>query len=160
MELTLQRIWSQCLGIADIDPNTNFFEVGGDSLIAISVAMTASKEGLDLTPQDLYENQNRRSSGQGAHQAVRRGRPVAPVAGRCRPPADTAQSRVLPRTGSPRCGSWRTPLILRLRPDLDAEDVRAVLTAVTSLHDALRLRVVENADVWDQRFDEPGSTPA
>ncbi len=44
-------------GLSDIDRNANFFELGGDSLIAISVAMTAAHEGLDLTPQDLYENQ-------------------------------------------------------------------------------------------------------
>jgi phthiocerol/phenolphthiocerol synthesis type-I polyketide synthase E len=56
METTLQRIWGQCLGVGSIDRNANFFELGGDSLIAISVAMTAANEGLDLTPQDLYEN--------------------------------------------------------------------------------------------------------
>ena len=44
-------------GPASVDRNANFFELGGDSLVAISVAMTASNEGLDLTPQDLYENQ-------------------------------------------------------------------------------------------------------
>ena len=54
----LLRIWRQCLGLSDIDRNANFFELGGDSLIAISVAMTAGHEGLDLTPQDLYENQS------------------------------------------------------------------------------------------------------
>ena len=59
IEATLQRIWAQCLGLGSIDRNANFFELGGDSLIAISVAMTAANEGLDLTPQDLYENQTR-----------------------------------------------------------------------------------------------------
>ncbi|MCB0930636.1 MAG: acyltransferase domain-containing protein [Mycobacterium sp.] len=156
MELTLQRIWSQCLGIADIDPNTNFFEVGGDSLIAISVAMTASKEGLDLTPQDLYENQTvaalaRVLTKRYAEGGLSRQSPADAV----HPPIPPNLAYFLER-GLRDVGSWRTPLILRLRPDLDAEDVRAVLTAVTSLHDALRLRVVENADVWDQRFDEPG----
>ena len=57
MEATLQRIWEQCLGLGAVDRKANFFELGGDSLVAISVAMTASNEGLDLTPQDLYENQ-------------------------------------------------------------------------------------------------------
>ena len=57
MEATLQRIWGQCLGLTAVDRKANFFELGGDSLVAISVAMTASNEGLDLTPQDLYENQ-------------------------------------------------------------------------------------------------------
>ncbi len=56
MEVTLQRIWAQCLGVDSIDRSANFFELGGDSLIAIGVAMTAANEGLDLTPQDLYEH--------------------------------------------------------------------------------------------------------
>ena len=34
----MQRIWSQCLGISGIDRNANFFEVGGDSLVAIMTA--------------------------------------------------------------------------------------------------------------------------
>ena len=57
MEVTLQRIWAQCLGVDSVDRNANFFELGGDSLVAISVAMAATHEGLDLTPQDLYDNQ-------------------------------------------------------------------------------------------------------
>ena len=45
IEATLQRIWAQCLGVDSVDRNANFFELGGDSLVAISVAMTASQEG-------------------------------------------------------------------------------------------------------------------
>ena len=55
-EATLQRIWEQCLGVSSIDRNANFFDLGGDSLMAISIAMTAANEGLTITPQDLYEN--------------------------------------------------------------------------------------------------------
>ena len=57
MQATLQRIWSQCLGVESVAPGDNFFELGGDSLVAIGVAMTASHEGVELTPQDLYDNQ-------------------------------------------------------------------------------------------------------
>ena len=56
MEATLQRIFAMCLGVGSVDRNANFFDLGGDSLVAISVAMAASHEGLDLTPQDLYDN--------------------------------------------------------------------------------------------------------
>ena len=55
-EATLQRIWSQCLGVNSVDPNANFFALGGDSLMAIAIAMSAANEGLNLTPQDLYEH--------------------------------------------------------------------------------------------------------
>ena len=79
MEATLQRIWAQCLGVGSVDRNANFFELGGDSLIAISVAMTAANEGLDLTPQDLYENQTVASARQGPGWPIRGRRPGAPV---------------------------------------------------------------------------------
>ena len=56
MRATLNRIWSQCLGVESVSPGDNFFDIGGDSLVAIGVAMTASHEGVELTPQDLYDN--------------------------------------------------------------------------------------------------------
>ena len=36
--------------------NDNFFDIGGDSLLAIGVAMSATNQGLELTPQDLYDH--------------------------------------------------------------------------------------------------------
>ena len=53
-------------------------------------------------------------------------------------------------------GRWRVPLVLRLDSTVSAEDVRAVLTAVVNQHDALRMRVVNRAGVWEQQIGEPG----
>ncbi len=155
MEATLQRIWAQCLGVASVDRKANFFELGGDSLVAISVAMTAANEGLDLIPQDLYDNPNvaalaktlttRYAAGGLARQS----------------PADVAHPPVPPNIGHflehgvRERGQWRVPLILQLRPDVKVEDVRSVLTAVTNHHDALRLRIVERAGTWEQVVGEP-----
>jgi len=155
MEAGLQRIWSQCLGVAGIDRNTNFFEVGGDSLVAISVAMTAAKEGLDLNPQDLYENQTIASLARAVTARYAEGS----LARRTR--TDSAHPPVAPNVayflehGLRDVGSWRVPLVLQLRPDVTLEDIRAVLTAVANHHDALRLRLVEHAGTWDQRLGEP-----
>ncbi len=155
MEATLQRIWAQCLGIAEIDRNTNFFEVGGDSLIAISVAMTASKEGVDLTPQDLYENQTpaalaRAINARYAEGSLARHTPTEAD----HPPVPPNVSYFLEH-GLRDVGSWRVPLVLHLRPDVSLDDIRAVLTAVANHHDALRLRLVDHAGTWDQRLGEP-----
>src|SRR5208337_2188208 len=38
IQATLQRIWAQSLGIDSIDPNADFFELGGDSVSAIGIA--------------------------------------------------------------------------------------------------------------------------
>ena len=145
MEAALQRIWSQCLGVASVGRNANFFELGGDSLVAISVAMSAANEGLDLTPRDLYDNQtvaalakalvSRYAAGGLARQS----------------PGDVVHPPVPPNIahflehGVAERGQWRVPLILQLRPDVQVADIRSVLTAVTNRHDALRLRIVERA---------------
>ena len=155
MEGALQRIWAQCLGVGSIDRNANFFELGGDSLIAISVAMTAANEGLDLTPQDLYENQTVAAL---ARTLVAR----YAAGGLARQSSNDVVHPPLPPNiehflehGLAEAGRWRVPLILRLRPDLQVDDIRSVLTAVTNHHDALRLRIVHRAGTWEQHIGEP-----
>jgi phthiocerol/phenolphthiocerol synthesis type-I polyketide synthase E len=156
MEATLQRIWGQCLGLSSVDRKANFFELGGDSLVAISVAMTASNEGLDLTPQDLYDNQTvaalakaltaRYAAGGLARQSP---------GGVTHPPVPPNISYFLEH-GVREHGQWRVPLILRLRPDVAVDDIRAVLSALRNHHEALRLRLVERAGTWEQVVAEPG----
>ncbi len=156
MEATLQRIWSQCLGLPTVERNANFFELGGDSLVAISVAMTASNEGLDLTPQDLYENQT-----VAALAKALTARYAAGGLGR-QSPADVTHPPVPPNIsyflehGVREHEQWRVPLILQLRPDVQVDDICAVLTAVSDHHEALRLRLVERAGTWEQVVHAPG----
>lgn len=155
MEATLQRIWSQCLGVNDIDRNTNFFELGGDSLVAISVAMTASKEGLDLTPQDLYENQTVAALAKALTARYAQGSLAR------QSPHDIAHPPLPPNLsfflehGLRDQGSWRVPIVLQLNSEVGAEDVSAVLTALVNHHEVLRLHLVEQGGGWDQRFGEP-----
>jgi phthiocerol/phenolphthiocerol synthesis type-I polyketide synthase E len=155
MEAVLRRIWAQCLGVNTIDRNANFFELGGDSLIAISVAMTAANDGLELTPQDLYENQTVVAL---AHTLVDR----YAAGGLARESANDARYFAVPpniehflQHGLADPGCWRIPIVLRLRPDLQVDDIRSVLTAVMNHHDALRLRIIHRAGVWEQHTGEP-----
>jgi phthiocerol/phenolphthiocerol synthesis type-I polyketide synthase E len=158
MEATLQRIWGQCLGLPSVERNANFFELGGDSLVAISVAMTASNEGLDLTPQDLYENQT-----VAALAKALTARYAAGGLGR-QSPADVTHPPVPPNIsyflehGLREHDQWRVPLILQLRPDVQVDDICAVLTAVSNHHEALRLRLVKRAGTWEQVVHAPGET--
>jgi phthiocerol/phenolphthiocerol synthesis type-I polyketide synthase D len=155
MEAALQRIWAQCLGVASIDRSANFFELGGDSLIAIGVAMTAANEGLDLTPQDLYEYPS-----VAALAGALTARYAAGGLG-AQPPSDVVNPPVPPNIayfldrGVRDAGRWQIPLVLRLRSDVGMEDVRAVLTAVANHHDALRAQIVERAGTWKQHVADP-----
>ena len=155
MEATLQRIWALCLGVGSIDRNANFFDLGGDSLVAISVAMAASHEGLDLTPQDLYDN----PTVAGLAKALVARYAAGGLARQS--PGDVVHPPVPPNItyflehGVRERGNWRVPLILQLRPDVSVDDIRSVLTAVTNHHDALRLRIVQRAGTWEQHVEEP-----
>jgi phthiocerol/phenolphthiocerol synthesis type-I polyketide synthase E len=155
IEATLQRIWRDCLGVNSIGLKDNFFEIGGDSLIAIGVAMSATNQGLDLTPQDLYENQTV-SALAAALVARYAAGGLASVS-----PGDDETPPVPPNIvyflehGLRDAGRWCVPLILRLDSKVGVDDVRSVLTAVANQHDALRLRIVERAGSWEQHIAPP-----
>ncbi len=158
VEATLQRIWGQCLGVGSVDRNANFFEIGGDSLVAISVAMTAANEGLDLTPQDLYDNQTVAALAKALTARYA-------VGGLARhSPRDVAHPPVPPNIahflefGVSERGQWRIPVVLQLRADVAVEDINVVLTAVTNQHEALRLRLAQRAGIWEQEVAQPQDT--
>jgi phthiocerol/phenolphthiocerol synthesis type-I polyketide synthase E len=156
MEATLQRIWSQCLGLPDVQRNANFFELGGDSLVAISVAMTAANEGLDLTPQDLYENQTVAALAKALTARYAAGGLARQSPGDVTHPPVPPNISYFLEYGVREHEQWRVPLILQLRPDVHVDDVCAVLTGLRNHHEALRLRLVERAGTWEQVIGEPG----
>ena len=151
IQATLQRIWAQGLGIDSIDPNADFFELGGDSVNAIGIANNLVKEGFDLSPQDLFQHHT--LAGLAGVLAERHG--SGGLGGAFtdteNPPVPPNISYFLER-GLREAGRWCVPLILRLGPELSIDDVRAVLTAVVNHHEALRLRIVERAGIWEQSF--------
>jgi phthiocerol/phenolphthiocerol synthesis type-I polyketide synthase E len=155
IEATLQRIWVQCLGVNSIGLSDNFFEIGGDSLIAIGVAMSATSQGLDLTPQDLYDNPN--VSALAAALVARYaagGLATMPSGDDVNPPVPPNIAYFL-KHGLRERGRWRVPLMLRLNSTVGVEDVQSVLTALTNHHDALRVQIIERAGTWEQRIAPP-----
>ncbi|HLR99172.1 MAG TPA: beta-ketoacyl synthase N-terminal-like domain-containing protein [Mycolicibacillus parakoreensis] len=154
MEATVQRIWRQCLGITEIEPGANFFDIGGDSLIAISVAMTATHEGLDLTPQDLYEHPTVTALARALVARYTEGGLARDPGTGAAPPLPPNLERFVDGGLADR-GQWRIPLLLRLRPDVDADDIHAALTAVINQHEALRLQLVQRGGTWVQEIGAP-----
>jgi amino acid adenylation domain-containing protein len=75
LEARLLALWSAVLGRKDIGPDDNFFDLGGQSLLAMRlVARAAAALGTELTLRDLFEAPT------AAALAERiRGRPAAPV---------------------------------------------------------------------------------
>jgi phthiocerol/phenolphthiocerol synthesis type-I polyketide synthase E len=152
IETRLLRICAECLGVPSVGLKDNFFDIGGDSLLAIGVAMSATNQGLELTPQDLYDHPSVSSL---AATLVARyaegGLATVPTGDDVTHPVPPSMAHFL-ENGLREPGRWRVPLLLAIGPDVSVDDVRSVLTAVTNHHDALRLEVVERAGTWEQRI--------
>ena len=50
-------VWESLLGLEKVGVNDNFFEIGGDSILSIQMLARASREGIELTPRDLFQHQ-------------------------------------------------------------------------------------------------------
>ncbi len=55
-EQMLAEIWQTFLGIEKIGIHDDFFELGGDSVVAIHFVARANEAGLQLNPQQLFNN--------------------------------------------------------------------------------------------------------
>lgn len=155
MQATLQRIWSQCLGVESVSAGDNFFELGGDSLVAIGVAMTASHEGVELTPQDLYDHHTLAALADTLAVRLTAGNLASQDTAELNLPVPPNILRFLDG-GLAERGRWRIPLVLRLDSRVSGDDIRSVLTAVVNHHDALRIRLVDRGGVWEQQIDAAG----
>ena len=52
------QIVKNALGISDVSANANFFELGGDSILAIQVCQRLRRTGLQVSLADLYDAEN------------------------------------------------------------------------------------------------------
>lgn len=150
IEARLQRICAECLGMPSVGVKDNFFDIGGDSLLAIGVAMSATNQGLELTPQDLYDHPSVSSLAEAlVAQYATGGLATVPTGDDVSHPVPPNMVHFL-ENGLREPDRWRVPLLLAIGPNVGVDDVRSVLTAVTNHHDALRLKIVERAGTWEQ----------
>jgi len=146
-EEILARVWSGLLGQERIGIHDNFFERGGDSIIAIQVISRARQAGLSLTPQLLFEFPTiaelaTRAAGTDAVDAEQ-----GPVSGEL--PLTPIQATFF-GWDLPVPRHFNMPLMLRVPASLDADRLQAALDLLLRHHDALRLRFSHGHDGWHQ----------
>jgi hypothetical protein len=60
-EATLCRIFADVLALDLVRPDDEFFDVGGDSVLALQVVARGREAGLDLRVRDLFDHQTPQS---------------------------------------------------------------------------------------------------
>ncbi|MGI5506274.1 amino acid adenylation domain-containing protein [Lentzea sp. CA-135723] len=151
IEEALAGLWAGVLrvGADQIGVRDNFFALGGDSILSIQLASRARRAGLRFTSRDLFLNQTIAELAQVVSVLEKE---IAPVrTGPAEVPLTPIQHEFF-ATHPLRPGHFTQSTLLRLRPDVNPERLRAALDAVTSRHDALAMRFDRIPAGWTQTY--------
>ncbi|HYO69808.1 MAG TPA: amino acid adenylation domain-containing protein, partial [Archangium sp.] len=137
VERTLAELWAQVLGHERVGIHDDFFELGGDSILAIQIISRASQAGVHFTAKQLF-----------SHKTIAR---LAAVAGSA-PGVTAEQSLVTGPVVSTPIQRWfleqervnphhyNQALLLALREPWDVALLEQALRHLSQHHDVLRLR--------------------
>ncbi|MGW2327495.1 amino acid adenylation domain-containing protein [Streptomyces sp. NPDC001700] len=163
-EETLTALFRDVLGEQHIPPDTGFFTLGGDSILAIHLVSRARRAGLPLTSQDVFRHPT--VTALAATVADRSPLPTGPGAAA---PGDTDTGvdtdtdpaveptpvmHWLRERGGPVTG-FAQSMALRTPAALDLPRLRTLLDGLLDRHDMLRLRLCARDSSWELRT-EPG----
>ncbi|MFB4285877.1 serine hydrolase, partial [Nonomuraea sp. MTCD27] len=145
-EALLVDLWEQVLGVTGIGTGDNFFDLGGDSILTITLAGLARRHGLHLTPRHVLH-----------HQTVANLAPVLTTETTPAPVADqgpvTGPVPMTPIqhwfTGQRlRHAHYNQSMLVHCPAEVDLDLLRQALDTLTRHHDALRLRLVRDERGW------------
>ncbi|HVG17569.1 MAG TPA: amino acid adenylation domain-containing protein, partial [Blastocatellia bacterium] len=146
-EQALAVIWAEVLGLKKVGIHENFFQLGGDSILAIQIVARSNEAGYRLSPKDIFQ-----------HQTIAE---LATVAGKA-PVVEAQQDRVagpVPLTPIQHWffeqnfinpDHWNQSVLLEPQKPLEASLVHRVVEKIVEHHDALRLRFVREGPTWRQ----------
>nr|AXL05647.1 hypothetical protein [uncultured bacterium] len=156
-ERILGDLWADLLGVPQVRPSDNFFQIGGDSLLSVGMAARAGRAGLHVTPHDVLSHPTLRELA-----AV-----AAPVAGAAAIPDPAPREPIPPSplvhallTSTPNEGrDFITPVILETSRGVRADAVRAAFERLVERHEPLRYRFRHNSLGWRIECAERETAP-
>ncbi|RML46063.1 Pyoverdine sidechain peptide synthetase IV, D-Asp-L-Ser component, partial [Pseudomonas savastanoi pv. glycinea] len=150
IEEKLAAVWADVLKLEQVGSADNFFELGGDSILSLQIIARAKRQGIKLSPKQLFEKQ---TIGQLASVAkLIQKKPAAAVeqvSGSL--PLLPIQARFFEQD-IPERQHWNQALMLKPLQTLDAIHLQAALTALIEQHDALRLGFTQQDGQWQATF--------
>ncbi len=145
VERTLAKIWSDVLRTPRIGAKDNFFDLGGDSIMAIQIAAKARRAGLNLKVSQLFEHPcidelsvvAGTQLGATAEQGIVSGdTPLAPI------------QHWFFAQELEGAEHWNHSVLVSLPEDVDPELLEQAIHRVVLHHDALRLSFVKTGGSW------------
>ncbi|MER6999744.1 amino acid adenylation domain-containing protein [Streptomyces sp. NPDC000410] len=78
-ETALAALFAEVLGLPSVGVHDSFFELGGDSIVAIQLVNRARESGLALTPRDVFRQRTVAALAEAAGRATPDTKPMAPA---------------------------------------------------------------------------------
>ncbi|MFD4367301.1 amino acid adenylation domain-containing protein [Rhodococcus sp. NPDC058521] len=152
----LARRYAEILGVESVGADDDFFALGGDSILAIRLVNLARKDGITVTPRQIFE--------QRTPAALARLVGDVPVAAAV--PAEPPVGELLPLPVVHRLSEWSggkdrfNQAVLVRTPAITHEAISAAIAAVVAHHDGLRQRLTRHGQgMWSLAIDEHVDVP-
>nr|WP_157357341.1 non-ribosomal peptide synthase/polyketide synthase [Amycolatopsis nigrescens] len=152
-EELLAGLFAKVLGLPEIGVHDSFFELGGDSIVAIGLVGRTRQAGLVITPREIFRH---RTVAALAALAEDRAVPVRREDRGTGTVAPTPIIRWLSERGGQVDGFHQSTL-LRVPSEMDFDRLAGLLRSMLDRHDLLRARL--NPD-WSLEVPEPGTVSA
>ncbi|NOX31165.1 MAG: amino acid adenylation domain-containing protein, partial [Actinobacteria bacterium] len=147
--------WCAALGIGNVSRDDDFYDLGGDSIVAIRIAAAVRSVGLSFTPRDIFTHSTIADL---APHVVRLGGPVEPR--RSGPMPLTAIQRWFFAHDFKQPNRWNQGVWLTLAEPIPASILREALHAVVRHHEALSSVFAGSGTNFEQVVgDDPVVTP-
>ncbi len=135
VEKALAEIWTEVLKVNQVGIHDNFFDLGGDSIMAIQIAARINEAGLNLTPNQLFQHPTIAELAAIAHTVRTATAEPERVTGII--PLTPIQ-QVFWERDLPNPHHWNQTLLLEVSQKLDPAVLKATLQHLLQHHDALR----------------------
>ena len=155
VEAELSRIWTTVLGLQQVSIHDNFFDLGGDSILAIQIIARANQAGMNLEPRQIFQHQTIAELAAVAKDGVKTEAEQETITGDV--PLSPVQSRFF-ELGLPDPHYYNQARLLKLSQPLAPEVMQSAVARLLLHHDALRLRFFNSEEKWTQVSSEPGAT--
>ncbi|HEX3153672.1 MAG TPA: amino acid adenylation domain-containing protein [Candidatus Angelobacter sp.] len=147
IEKELARIWSEVLRLKSVGIHDNFFDLGGDSILAIHIIAKANSTGIRLNPKLIFQYQTIAELALAANAGIEIQAEQGIVEGNV--PFTPIVSRFFERTKID-SHHYNQSFFFECSERLDAGRMEQAVRLLVEHHDALRLRFSNSNGEWRQ----------
>ncbi|KVE40097.1 non-ribosomal peptide synthetase [Burkholderia sp. TSV86] len=145
-EAALAAIWCEVLGRDTIGVHENFFDAGGDSILAIRIVARAREQRIHIMPRDILERQTIAKIAAATGSAFASDEPDDETAAPLPPMA-----RWFFAQQPPEPDGFHQSVLLRVPPQVEVSAIRVALETLVAIHESLRTAYLHEAGGWRQQ---------